>query len=212
MSVLTKLRNNFAAGVAVIFPIFLTIAIVRWVFAKVNDLLLAPLTGMLTPYLADEYLLVAVKAVLFILVIAAIVIIGLATRILILRRVFNFGEKWVYKIPMAGRIYGAVKHMSSAFLGEGKTLFKEVIMLEYPRRGIYSLGFTTAMAAGAVRDKMKEEALTAFVPTSPNPTSGVFLIVPKSEAIFLDMTVEDALKLVISGGAAGSNSKGFDKK
>ena len=91
--------------------------------------------------------------------------------------------------------------LSRAFLGEGKSVFKRVALLEYPRRGIYSIAFVTAEGKRELEDKTGRELISLFLPTTPNPTSGIFIAVPKEDVIFLDMSIEDGFKLIISGGA-----------
>jgi len=100
-----------------------------------------------------------------------------------------------------GKIYNAVKQISSAFLGQGKTIFKQVVLLEYPRKGLYSLGFTTGVTKGELKYVHQKNSVNVFIPTTPNPTSGMFIVVPKDEIRFLKMSVEDGMKLIVSGGA-----------
>ena len=110
---------------------------------------------------------------------------------------------------MFGKIYHAIRQISSAFLGEGKTIFKQVVLFEYPRKGIYSIGFVTGKASGAVQTKSGEEMITVFLPTTPNPTSGIFLLVPKSELRFLKMSVEEGMKMHgLVGSGRGARSLG----
>jgi len=98
------------------------------------------------------------------------------------------------------RIYKAVKQISEAMLQRDKNIFQAVVLLEYPRLGLYSIGFVTSTTVQGVSDKINPDSVAVFVATTPNPTSGFVLIVPRRDVIFLDMTVEDAMKFVISGG------------
>ena len=109
-------------------------------------------------------------------------------------------EQLLFKVPMIGKIYTIIKQLSFAFLGQGKGLFERVVLIEYPRKGIYSVGLVTAKGKGEIQAKIPQGVLSVFVPTTPNPTSGVYLLVPEDEAIALDMSVEEGLKVVISGG------------
>jgi uncharacterized membrane protein len=104
------------------------------------------------------------------------------------------------RIPLANRIYNAVQQISTAFLGSTRSIFHTVVLLEYPRKGIYSLGFLTTEGTGEVQHKTADQVACVFVPTTPNPTSGMLVFVPKEDLIYLDMTTEDGLKLVVSGG------------
>ena len=127
--------------------------------------------------------------------------IGWTAKILVVNRFFSLGEKTLIKVPLVGRIYNAVKQISSAFLGHGKTIFKQVVLVEYPRKGIYSLGFTTGVSKGEIKDAMRRSCVNVFLPTTPNPTSGFFLVIPKEEIRFMKMSVEEGMKLVVSGGS-----------
>ena len=102
---------------------------------------------------------------------------------------------------MVNKIYGSVKEISNAFLGKKKNLFKRVVLIEYPRKGIYSVAFITAEPEDfEPSEKVSKKLLNAYVPTTPNPTSGIFLLLPENETTPLDMSVEDAIKMVISSG------------
>lgn len=181
-------------------PVAVTIVILQFLIVKINKLILDPVMKIYSPYLNETYLIYLTKGVVLVLFIFLVALVGLATKILVLRRVFSVGEKLFFKMPMIGKIYIAIKQISSAFLGKRRGIFKRVILLEYPRQGIYSLGFVTSKTKGEVQNKIQKEMVNVFVPTTPNPTSGVFLLVPKEEEIALDISVEDGLKLVISGG------------
>ena len=135
------------------------------------------------------------------MVLCIIVFIGWAARILLIKRLFSWGEKLFIKVPIMGRIYNAVKQISSAFIGHGKTVFKHVVLVEYPRKGLYSIGFTTGDTRGALNDLTGGDSVNVFIATTPNPTSGMFVLIPRTEIRFLEMTVEDGMKLVISGGS-----------
>ena len=103
-----------------------------------------------------------------------------------------------------GKIYNAIKQISSAFIGQGKTIFKEVVLIEYPRKGINSIGFTTGPSKGEINSVLGKKGysgVNVFVPTTPNPTSGIFMVFPKEDVQFLEMSVEDGMKLVVSGGS-----------
>lgn len=197
----TRLRNNFIAGLAVILPAVVTIAILQFLIIKINKLILNPIIKIYSPLVYNKpYLVYAAKGLVLVLSIFLVALIGLATKIIIVRKIFSKGERVFFKIPMIGKIYVAIKQISFAFLGERGGIFKRVILLEYPRAGIYSIGFVTSKSRGEVQEKTKKEMVNVFVPTTPNPTSGVFLLVPEEEAIPLDISVEDGLKLIISGG------------
>ena len=101
---------------------------------------------------------------------------------------------------MVGKIYITIKEMSRAFLGQDKQIFEQVVLVEYPRKGVYSLGFITTKACREIQEKTQADVVYVFLPTVPNPTNGYFLIVPKDRIMPLEMSVADGFKLVVSGG------------
>jgi len=196
-----RIRNAFIGGTAVIVPIALTIAIVRYIVITINSWILNPLINLFTPYITDTYARYAAKFGIFVLSIFLICFIGWTAKILVIRKFFGTWEKVFLKIPMLGKIYNALKEISTAFIGQGKTVFKQVVLVEYPRKGLYSIGFITGDAKGELQVKKDEEVFSVFIPTTPNPTSGVFLLIPKSELKFSNISVEAGMKMIISGGA-----------
>lgn len=207
---LHKFRNNFITGVAIIFPLAITVIIVRFLVIKINSYVLEPFVDFLriNPYLT-RYSLIIAKLFVFFIVIFLISLVGWAANIIFLRKLFVFGEKVFVRVPMVGKIYSVTKEIGSAFLGRGKAFFKKVVLIEYPRKGLYSIAFETAKGQDAIKKATGEETVCVFVATTPNPTSGIFLFVPKSEVKYIDMPVEEALKLVVSSGAI---TKTFDNK
>ena len=110
-------------------------------------------------------------------------------------------ESQVQRIPLIKGIYGAVRQLSSAFFGSGKALFKTAVIVPFPMPGMYAIGFVSSDAAPEIREKIGGDLVSVYLPTTPNPTSGYLLMVERSQIVELDMDVEDAVKLVISGGA-----------
>ena len=201
MRIFTGLRNNFFAGLLAILPIVLTIVIIRFLFNILNDILLEPIVKMLVPFLKETHLVIAAKVVALLLTFIIITAIGFMTRWLLARRIFLYLERLLMKIPLMNKIYSGIKEISHAFLGEKSKLFRQVVLVEYPRKGIYTIGFVASETKGEIQEKTQKEAFNVFVPTAPNPTSGYLLLFPKDEVKPLDMSVEDGLKLVVSGGA-----------
>lgn len=200
MKLSTKIWNSFIAGVAVLLPAVITIIILKFVVITINERLLEPLMEFFHPYLGNFYLVILFKIMVFFMVVVAISLIGLAARVIVFRKFFGFGEHLLMKVPMIGKIYNTTKQLSKAFLGHGRSIFQKAVLIEYPRKGLWSIGFMTEDMYGEIEKKIGKDVVSVFVPTTPNPTSGIYLLVPKEEAVFLDMSVEDALKLVVSGG------------
>lgn len=192
---------DFFNGVVILLPVIVTVFLVKFLVLQVNNIVLNPILRCVTPIFSGFHRVYVAKALIFLIVILAITLIGLGAKILMLKRFFAQGEKLFIKVPILGRIYNAAKQVFSAILGQGKTAFKQVVMIEYPRKGIFSLGFFTGPTMGEISAILKMESINIFVPTTPNPTSGLFLVVPRKDVHFLKMTVEEGMKLIISGGA-----------
>ena len=190
----------FANGIVLLLPISITVALVRFLVISLNNMVLEPLLKFFAPIAGEMNVFIA-KPIIFFIVIVAVTAIGWGAKILFINRIFSLGERLVLRVPVMGRIYNAAKQIFSAFFGQGKTVFKQVVMIEYPRKGLYSIGFTTGTSKGELRETLGCVGVNVFVPTTPNPTSGVFLIVPKDDVHFLKMSVEDGMKLVVSGGS-----------
>jgi uncharacterized membrane protein len=207
---LRNLRNYFITGLVVILPAILTLIILGYLVGKANELILEPINSIfmqnirpLLPLATETqlfYLSYAVKVLIFILLLVLIALVGLTTKWLVIRKSFSAAESLFLRIPMVGKIYISIKQLSNAFLGQRRGIFEKVALLEYPRRGIYSIGLVISEAQQEVQAKTKQKMISVFLPTTPNPTSGVFLLVPEEELIYLDMSVEEGLKLVVSGG------------
>ncbi len=158
------------------------------------------------PFLADRFGIdllgeTQIPGIGFITLTLAIIATGAIARNYFGRKIVIFGDKIVERIPLINRVYGAIKQISQAFFSSKREVFKKPILFEYPRKGIYSIGFYTQDTRGPVQEVLDTDMVSIFLPTTPNPTSGVLLFVPKSEVYDLDLTIEEALKLVISGGA-----------
>lgn len=115
-------------------------------------------------------------------------------------KVFDFGERLLKKIPIVPKIYFGTKQIIDAFSLQGKQVFNRVALVEYPRKGSYAVGFVTGECKGEVQDKTREKLINVFIPTTPNPTSGMLILVPDDEIVYLDMSIEDGLKLIVSAG------------
>ena len=192
----TIIKNYFLTGLLVILPVFVTVYVI-WFLIRVMDVVLKYIPPK---YLPETYLPFQIPGLGLILVIILIFAVGLLTRNLAGRRVVHIWENMVDRIPLVRIIYSGVKQLLEAFFIQKNQAFKRVALLEYPRRGTYVIGFITGESKGEVQSKTNKNMINVFVPTTPNPTSGFYILIPEDELIVLDMTVEDAFKLIISGG------------
>ncbi|MBN1793832.1 MAG: DUF502 domain-containing protein [Candidatus Omnitrophica bacterium] len=199
---IAKIRNSFIAGLLVILPIMGTYFVLKFLVVSLNTILLEPFAVLISPYLGDETLmLLAARAIIFVCVITGITLIGALVRILFVKKILGIFERAFFKLPLIGKVYTAMKQLSSSLFGGNKEFFNAAVLIEYPRKESYAIGFVTGGAPREVDKHIQRDMISIYIPTSPNPTSGIFLLAPKEEIIYLDMTVEEAMKLIISGGA-----------
>lgn len=195
------LKNDLIAGLLVVIPlattIWLSITIAKWVIDFLTRIpkQLNPFDG-LDPLLTNLLNFVVGLAVPLILILS----IGLMARNIVGRWLLDFGEQFLQAIPLAGSVYKTLKQILETLLRDSKTKFRRVVMLEYPRRGVWTLGFVTGKVSERLQSHLSEEMLSIFIPTTPNPTSGWYAIVPEKEVIDLSISIEDAFKVLISGG------------
>lgn len=191
-----KIRSYFIAGVLTIVPLSLTFYVVNILFGKADRILnLVP-----APYNPKTYIPFPLPGLGIVLVLLATLLIGILVENYVGGRIVSFGEKIVHRIPLVRPIYSSTKQLLIAVFSSSPQSFKQVVLVEYPRRGLYSLGFVTGVTEGEIQEAIRERVINVFLPTTPNPTTGLFLMVPEKEMIPLQMKVEDAFKLIISGG------------
>ncbi|MFH1783074.1 MAG: DUF502 domain-containing protein [Candidatus Omnitrophota bacterium] len=196
----------------IVIPAVLTFWVFYFIIQKLNFLLLDPIAGFLNRWLPIENIEVLSKIAIFFLVLILLVLIGFAARIILIRNIFGFGEKILYRVPMISTVYRTIKEISLAFFIQKNTIFKRAVLIEYPRKGLYQLGFVVSEPMGEVQEKTKENIINVFVPTTPNPTSGMLVLVPKEEVMSLGMSIPEAMKMIISGGAVfPKNHNGYSK-
>jgi uncharacterized membrane protein len=185
-------KRKFLTGLLVLLPTVLTAYVLYRIFVWVD--------GFLKP-ITVRYPFLDIPGIGFVAVIVIILLAGVFGGGFFGRTLFRWVEGGFEKIPMVRSIYVSLKQVSEVFLKQERTVFKEVVLIEYPRRGVYVIGLVTSTWRFRVADGKEQDFITVFLPTTPNPTSGLFLMVPRSEAITSDLSIEDALKMVISGGA-----------
>lgn len=188
---ISSIRNIFLTGLMILIPISATVFVIYWMFTSIDDLLgpfLHKVVGFYFPGLSWLFL------------IALIFFIGALGKFAIGNKLIEAMENFICRIPIARTIYSAVKEASKAILVSETEKIKGVVLVEYPRKGIYAIGFTTGARIEEAEQKVGKKFVNVFIPTSPNPTSGLVVLVPEEELIYLDISVEEALKVIISGG------------
>jgi uncharacterized membrane protein len=193
-----RLRGYFLAGVLVTAPIGIT-AYITWLFISFVDDRVKPLIPL--RYNPETYLPFSIPGIGLIVAVVFLVVMGSLAAGIVGRLITHLGEGVLTHMPVVRGLYSAVKQILETILAQQSSAFREVVLVEYPRRDLWALGFITGTTRGEVqRLGRSEEMVNVFVPTTPNPTSGFLLFLPRSEVFTLSMSVEDGLKMVVSGG------------
>ncbi|SFM58949.1 Uncharacterized membrane protein [Ectothiorhodospira mobilis] len=189
------LRRYLIAGLLLWVPLVATVAIIKFIVDAMDRTLLLP------PAWRPEALLgFTIPGFGVVVAVAIVFTTGLVVANLVGRKLVELWEGLLARIPLVNTIYSAIKQVVETVLGTTGESFRKVLLVEYPRKGVWALGFQTQVGVGEVQERTEKEVVTVFVPTTPNPTSGFILLVPRDEVIEMDMTVEDGLKFVMSLG------------
>ncbi|PIE02245.1 MAG: hypothetical protein CSA81_08385 [Acidobacteria bacterium] len=201
--ILTALRTDFIAGIAVLLPLIGTIWFIHFLVTQLNNILLEPIMKLLTPlqpYADQQFVVLVVKAFILLIIILWILLLGLLVKSYFIRKLFNAGEGILMKVPFVSRIYKIIQQVSSTFLSQKVDMYNQVVLVEYPRRQCFVLGLMTTDCKGEIGAKLGHGFVNVFVPTTPNPTSGFLIMVDQKDVTILDMTAEDAMKWIVSSG------------
>ncbi len=201
-----RMRGYFFTGLIVLVPVALTGYIIWQLFWAIDGILRGVANRFLIQNLGFGIGERQLPGVGFVTLILLILLTGVVARNYFGRRLLLMGEKVLARIPFINKIYSAIQQIIQAIFSSKREVFKHAVLIEYPRRGIYSIAFYTQDTKGEVQNVLADDVVSVFLPTTPNPTSGFLLFVPKKEVIPLKMSIEDALKLVISGGAIVAGS------
>ncbi|MBO6484484.1 MAG: DUF502 domain-containing protein [Pelagibacteraceae bacterium] len=192
-SIFARIRNNFIAGIVVLIPIgitlYLTLAIVK-VSSKILPKEINP----------NNYLPYNIPGIEIIIALLLITLVGWLSLSFIGKKLLNIFDNILNKIPILRTIYSAFSQMLDTFT-KSKTNKQNVVLVEYPRKGTWAVGFATNKNTGEIKNKIGQEVVNVFVPTTPNPTSGFLLMFPKEDVIYLDITFEQASKFIVSAGS-----------
>ena len=207
-SIFARWRASFFTGLAVALPALLTLAVVKWLFGTISsftDTLLFFLPYVLAPKAVYEngqsgpmFWHWSLLALLLAAVLISIV--GVLARYYIGKRLIEWLDVAMMNVPIMNKFYGAIKQVNEAFSGN-KNSFKTVVLVEFPRAGMYSVGFITSEQHAEVQQKTKEQVVAVFIPTTPNPTSGFLVLVSEAKVTKLDMSVADGIKYIVSLGS-----------
>ena len=192
-----RIRGYFLAGILVTAPIAITLYL-SWILITFVDNRITPLIP--AKYNPETYLPFGLPGLGVIVLFIGLIIVGALTAGFFGRMWIRFTEQLLSRMPVIRNVYSAVKQILETILAQQSNAFREAVLVEYPRRGIWAIAFITGRTEGEVQNITEEECINIFLPTTPNPTSGFLLFVPKKDLIPLSMTVEQAIKMVISGG------------
>ena len=191
-SFFSRLRNNFIAGIVVLIPIGITLYLTLF-FVKISGKIIPK---KINP---NNYLPFDIPGVEILIALFLITFIGWVSLSFIGKKFFEIFNNFLKKIPILRTIYSAIGQMTESFTKTDNSE-KSVVLLEYPRKGIWVVGFATKENQGIIKDKIKEDLVNVFVPTTPNPTSGFLLMLPKKDLIYLSVSFEQASKFIVSAG------------
>ena len=191
-----NIKKILLTGIAAIIPVGVTVYIFYIIIKAMNNLV------KIIPYRyqPDQLLPFHIPGLGLIFTLILIFLIGLVTTSYLGKKVVSLGELIVGKIPLVRGLYKGVKKLVDAIMSDNGNSFKKVVLIEYPRKGLYSIAFVTGDTRGEVKERTFQNAMNLFVPTTPNPTSGFYIVIPESDVIHLNMTVEQAFTLIMSGG------------
>ena len=197
-------RRHFLTGLLVIVPLWLTYVVVASIVGFMDNLI-EVLPRRVHP---STYLPFRIPGLGLIVTLAVIQLVGLLSANLMGRKVVKIYESVLDRIPFVRSIYVGIKQLLEQVLSDKSDRFRRAVLVEYPRHGIYSIGFVTGTAGGVAQRKTPEKVMNIFIPTTPNPTSGYYLLIPEKDLIPLDITVEQAFKLIVSAGMVGVDEGG----
>jgi uncharacterized membrane protein len=200
----SHLKRKIIAGFLIILPLVVTILLLTYVFDKVDR--------FITPYVfkffkllkieihSDQLTTIALGIIGFIFTIFIIYAIGLLGTNIIGKRLITAFDNIMLRVPLIKGIYGGARQLMQSLSVDKMAGFERVVLIQYPRKGIYTIGFATSETAEGIEKKIRQKLMNIFIPTSPFPASGMLILVPRKDVIFIDISLEDAFKLIVSGG------------
>ena len=197
-----SLRKALLSGLFLITPLVVTLYVLNLLITNVGG----PFSGLFFLYLPEEIrlnprwsLYINIAATLKVVLI--LIVLGYISRYLTAKYMVNLSEKIIDRLPFINTVYSSVKQIVYTFSLQQKPVFQKVVMIEYPRRETWAMGFLTSESKGETQQKTSRDLCNVFVPTTPNPTSGFLLLVPREDVMEMEMTIGEGMKLIISGGA-----------
>jgi uncharacterized membrane protein len=195
-SQLTSLRNAFLSGLVVVAPLGVTLMVLSWFVDNIGG----SFRPYIFPFVPEGRLAILWDILATIIIIGLVTVLGYASRYVFGKYFGSMTERFVLGIPGVGAVYHSVKQIVDTFNAKDRHSFNQVVLVEFPRKGAYTIAFITSLEPGEVQAKTSADLVSVFVPTTPNPTGGYIIFVPRHELIELEMSTGDGMKLIISGG------------
>ena len=207
-----NMRNNILIGLMLLLPVAVTVVIVNWLFTSATDFLVSWLPEEVRRAPGELFML---RVVALVVLVALLFLAGLLARNVAGKRLYDLGDKLLARVPVINKLYVSIRQISETLLDQSGGMFKEVVLLEYPRQGVFAVGFITAdvppaLALRLAGQELKEAWVGVFLPGSP-PTSGFFVLARRADLLVLKISVADAMKLLISGGTVFPGTVGAEE-
>ena len=196
-----NLKRSFITGLVVLMPLGVTFVVVKFLLEKIGQPASALFFGTWSHLMDRQWLEMIASILSIFIVIAIITAFGWLSKFVLGKAVLKFTENFIQNIPFISTVYNTVKQIVDTVGKNKQAVFQKAVLVHFPNKDMYSIGFLTSRSMGETQEKTKEIVCNVFVPTTPNPTSGFLIMVPEDKLVVLDMTVGDAIKLIISGGA-----------
>lgn len=197
VTLLGRMRAYFFAGILVTAPAAITFYVAWLIIGFIDAQVTSLLPGRYNP---NEILPFSIPGLGLIILVVFLIAVGAFAAGFLGRMAVRTSENLLARMPVIRSVYGAVKQIFETVLATQSTAFRQVVLVEYPRRGIWAIGFVSGVTRGEVQNLTEDEVINVFLPTTPNPTSGFLLFVPRRDLVVLNMSVEDGIKMVVSGG------------
>jgi len=204
-------QRSLITGILATLPLVITFWVIKFLFDKFSSFFL-PYLAMITRHMEIELHIYVQKIISFTIILIFLILIGVAAKHYLGRAVLKFVENMAGKIPVVRSIYSSIQQVVHAVQTAGGGSFQKVVLVEYPRKGIYSMGFVARESSEFLNKATGEICINVFIPTTPNPTSGFVLVIPKSEILDAEITVDDGIKFIISAGLVEPEYKAVESK
>jgi uncharacterized membrane protein len=196
---LSALRNGFVSGIVLLAPIGITVFVFSWIFTNAGGIVRPLFQRYLPDTVRPDSIVWDILATFAL--IALVTLIGLISRYVLSKYFLGLVDRLIRSIPAVSSVYNAIKQIFDTVSTQNRNVFSKVVLVEFPRKGMYSIGFLTNKMHGEVQEKTAEVVWSVFIPTTPNPTTGFLVMLPHEHITELDMSIGDGMKLIISGGA-----------